>query len=151
MVWEQPGPELEILLAAGEGQYLECKREVPGPKDEDRRKVLKTIAAFASKDGGTVLFGVQDDLQITGLPTAESVDKQTLTVVSMIRDTIVPVPPFTTRVIDHDGRMVLAVEVSAGGQMHAYRNGQRLEFYVRVGPNTVFARHHEVAAGFGRS
>ncbi|MGW0211010.1 hypothetical protein ACWDZ8_36400 [Streptomyces sp. NPDC003233] len=49
--------------------------------------------------------------------------------------------------IDHDGRKVLAIEVSGGGQMHAYRNGQRLEFYVRVGPHTVTARHHEIAAG----
>jgi hypothetical protein len=146
VVWEQPGPDLEILLAAGEGQHLECKREAP--KDEARKKMLKTIAAFASQDGGTVLIGVEDDLQITGLPDAGNVDKQTLQVVNMIRDTIEPVPPYTTRVIDHDGRKVLAVEVSGGGQMHAYRNGARLEFYVRVGPNTVPARHHEVAAGF---
>ncbi|MEJ8639820.1 hypothetical protein [Streptomyces sp. MS2.AVA.5] len=43
---------------------------------------------------------------------------------------------------------VLAIEVSGGGQMYAYRDGQRAEFYVRVGPNTVPARHHEIAAGF---
>lgn len=146
IVWEQPGPELEMLLAAGEGQHLECKREVP--EGESRKKMLKTIAAFASQDGGTVLIGVQDDLQITGLPDPEKVDKQALQVVNMIRDTVEPVPPYATRVIDHDGKKVLAVEVSGGGQMYAYRSGQRLEFYVRVGPNTVPARHHEVAAGF---
>lgn len=35
--------------------------------------------------------------------------------------------------------------------MYAYRNRARPEFpefYVRVGPNTVPARHHEIAAGF---
>ena len=42
----------------------------------------------------------------------------------------------------------MAIEVSAGGQPYAYRNGSRLEFYVRRGPNTVPARHYEVAAGF---
>ncbi|RPF24882.1 helix-turn-helix domain-containing protein [Streptomyces sp. TLI_185] len=146
VVWEQLGPELDILLANGEGRYLECKREVP--EGESRKKMLKTIAAFASQDGGTVLIGVRDDLQIVGLPDGANVDKQVLQVVGMIRDTLEPVPPYDTRVIDHDGKTVLAIEVSGGGQMYAYRDGQRAEFYVRVGPNTVPARPHEIAAGF---
>ncbi|WP_445398773.1 AlbA family DNA-binding domain-containing protein [Streptomyces sp. LE64] len=146
VVWEQPGPELDILLANGEGTYLECKREVP--EGDSRKKMLKTIAAFASRDGGTVLIGVRDDLQIVGLPEKPAVDKQELAVVGMIRDSVEPPPPYESRVIDHDGKKVLAIEVSGGGQMYAYREGQRQEFYVRVGPNTVPARHHEIAAGF---
>ncbi|EKX60909.1 AlbA family DNA-binding domain-containing protein [Streptomyces ipomoeae] len=146
VVWEQPGPELDLLLANGEGQHLECKREVP--EGDSRKKMLKTIAAFASQDGGTVLIGVQDDLQIVGLPEGANVDKQVLQVVGMIRDNLEPVPAYEPRVIDHDGKKVLAIEVSGRGQMYAYRNGQRPEFYVRVGPNTVPARHHEIAAGF---
>lgn len=145
VVWEQPGPELELLLANGEGKHLECKQEVP--EGDSRKKMLKTIAAFASQDGGTVLIGVQDDLQIVGLP-GSNVDKQVLQVVGMIRDHLEPVPSYESRVIDHDGKKVLAIEVSGGSQMHAYRNGARPEFYVRVGPNTVPARHHEIAAGF---
>jgi len=69
VVWEQPGAELELLLAAGEGQHLECKQEIP--EGESRKKMLKTIAAFAGQDGGTVLIEVQDDLQIT-VAVAES-------------------------------------------------------------------------------
>ncbi|MFF8953532.1 helix-turn-helix domain-containing protein [Streptomyces sp. NPDC014940] len=149
VVWERPGPELELLLANGEGQHLECKQEVP--EGESRKKMLKTIAAFASQDGGTVLIGVRDDLQIVGLPEEPNVDKQVLQVVGMIRDNVEPVPSYDPRVIDHDGKKVLALEVSGGGQMYAYRNGQRAEFYVRVGPNTVPARHHEIAAGFQRT
>ncbi|MFE2424916.1 helix-turn-helix domain-containing protein [Streptomyces hokutonensis] len=146
VLWEQPGPELELLLANGEGKYLECKREVP--EGESRKKMLKTIAAFASQDGGTVLIGVRDDLQIVGLPEKPTVDKQELQVVGMIRDSVEPAPPYKSRLIDHDGKKVLVIEVSGGGQMYAYREGQRAEFYVRVGPNTVPARHHEIAAGF---
>lgn len=148
VVWEQPGPELELLLANGEGKHLECKQEVP--EGDSRKKMLKTIAAFASQDGGTVLIGVRDDLQIVGLPEKPTVDKQELQVVGMIRDSVEPAPPYESRVIDHEGRKVLAIEVSGGGQMYAYRDrdSQRPEFYVRVGPNTVPARHHEIAAGF---
>lgn len=146
VVWEQPGPELEILLANGEGQHLECKREVP--EGDSRKKMLKTIAAFASRDGGTVLIGVQDDLQIVGLPEKPNVDKQVLEIVGMIRDNLEPMPPYEPRLIDHEGKTILAIEVASGGQMYAYRNGQRPEYYVRVGPNTVPARHPEIAAGF---
>ena len=146
VVWEQPGAELEVLLAAGEGQHLECKQEIPD--GESRKKMLKTIAAFAGQDGGTVLIGVQDDLQITGLPQGVNEDKAKLQVVSMIRDTVEPEPPCEVRIVEHEGKRVMAIEVSAGGQPHAYRNGSRLEFYVRRGPNTVPARHYEVAAGF---
>jgi hypothetical protein len=148
VVWEQPGPELELLLANGEGKHLECKQEVP--EGDSRKKMLKTVAAFASQDGGTLLIGVRDDLQIVGLPEKPTADKQELQVVGMIRDSVEPAPPYESRVIDHDGRKVLAIEVSGGGQMYAYRDrdSQRPEFYVRVGPNTVPARHHEIAAGF---
>ncbi|MFJ2444056.1 helix-turn-helix domain-containing protein [Streptomyces sp. NPDC087658] len=146
VIWEQPGLELDILLANGEGKYLECKQEVP--EGDSRKKMLKTIAAFASRDGGTVLIGVRDDLQIVGLPEKPTADKQELQVVGMIRDSVEPAPPYESRVIDYDGKKVLAIEVSGGGQMYAYRDSQRPEFYVRVGPNTVPARHPEIAAGF---
>ncbi|MFF9105176.1 RNA-binding domain-containing protein [Streptomyces rubrogriseus] len=131
VVWEQPGPELELFLANGEGKHLECKQEVP--EGDSRKKMLKTIAAFASQDGGTVLIGVRDDLQVVGLP--EKSTKQELQVAGMIRDSVEPAPPYELRVIDHDGKKILAIEVSGGGQMYAYRNrdSQRPEFYVRVG------------------
>ncbi|WP_307134848.1 AlbA family DNA-binding domain-containing protein [Streptomyces aurantiacus] len=38
--------------------------------------MLKTIAAFASQEGGTVLIGVRDDLQFVGLPEGANIDKQ---------------------------------------------------------------------------
>jgi hypothetical protein len=152
VVYEQPpGPELVAMLAAGEGQHLELKREVPPKDSEHRRKMLKTVAAFASQPGGgTILIGVRDDLQIAGLPETSTVDEQNLQVVGMIRDNIEPVPPYTTRPIEHEGAQVLAVEVTWGRQMYSYRNDKTKapDFYIRIGPNTVLARHHEIAAGF---
>jgi hypothetical protein len=151
VAWEQPGAELDVLLAAGEGQHLEAKREIP-PAGENRRKMLKTIAAFASQHGGgTLLIGVEDDdLQIVGLREDQTIDQQMLQVGNMIRDSIEPAPPYTPRVIDHHGKKVLAIEVTGDGRPHAYRFQQKpLEFYVRRGPNTVAARHHEIADGFG--
>lgn len=148
VVWEQPGAELEVLLSVPEGQHLECKVQVP-PVGESRRKLLKTIAAFASQPGGgTVLIGVDDGLSIVGLAESTVIDKEMLTVASMIRDNLEPEPPHTLRVLEDDGRNVLVIEVESAGRPCAYRNGQRMEFYVRRGPYTVFARYSEIAAGF---
>ncbi|MEV8100578.1 ATP-binding protein [Kitasatospora sp. NPDC085879] len=148
VVWEQPGSELDVLLAAGEGRHLECKETIQ-TEHAERKKVLKTIAAFASQDGGgTVLFGVRDDLTVKGLPKGQTEDTQTLQVVNMIRNGLEPEPPYTYRMIEHDHRRVLVLEIVGGGQMYGLRDGQGLEFYVRRGPNTVLARHNEIADGF---
>lgn len=64
---------LEEMIAEGEDDELEFKsslrwdfkEEVPNKKLED--VVLKTIAAFANKQGGTLLIGVADDGSILGL------------------------------------------------------------------------------------
>jgi predicted HTH transcriptional regulator len=63
------------------------------------------------------------------------------------------VPTYKTRLIEHEGKQVLAVEVAAGGQMYAYRidKTKNPDFYVRIGPNTSHARHQEIAAGFLQS
>lgn len=66
IVWDQPEADLGILIAAGEGPYVEFKQEIPSTGDS-RRKVLKTIAAFASGEGGTLLFGIDDRLRLSGL------------------------------------------------------------------------------------
>jgi hypothetical protein len=150
VVWEQPGAELEILLASGEGQYLEAKSEVP--QGESRKRMLKTIAAFTAQPGGGVLLiGVADDLEIIGLAASVVIDKARLTVAGMIRDNIEPEPPYTERVIDHNGKKVIAIEVAEATVPCGYRNsGDRLEFFVRRGANTVPARHYEITAGFQR-
>jgi hypothetical protein len=67
-----PSP-VESLIAAGENEQLEFKQTLrwdirqraPNKKLED--VVVKTIAAFANHEGGTLLMGVGDDGTVTGL------------------------------------------------------------------------------------
>jgi Putative DNA-binding domain len=62
-----PQASVEALLAAGEGPQTEYKRQLPDTADQKRR-MLKTAAAFATQDGGTMVFGMDpDDLTVTGL------------------------------------------------------------------------------------
>jgi hypothetical protein len=48
VVWDEPGAELQLLLASGEGPTAEFKRELPANDRDSKRTVLKTVAAFAT-------------------------------------------------------------------------------------------------------
>ena len=48
--------QLERLVAVGEGQHLEFKRQVPRPQ-----RLAKEVIAFANSGGGHLLLGVDDD------------------------------------------------------------------------------------------
>jgi hypothetical protein len=148
VVWDQPGADVAVLVAGGEGPRVEFKQEVPttpGPK----KNVLKTVAAFASGGGGTVLFGVDDHAQVVGIGTA-ALDQYQAAVSQMIRNSIEPEPPHSLRAVQADGKTLLLVEVAAGGRLYALHPAKP-EFYVRRGASTVPARLGEIAAGFGSS
>ncbi len=146
VIWHQPGAELSLLLAGGEGQHVEFKQEVPSAKDS-KKTVLKTVAAFASGEGGTLLFGVDDDSNVVGV-NATDLDGLMLAVGNMIRDNIEPEPPYHLRPAEQDGKTVLVLAVRAGGRWYAL-NPLKPEFYVRRGASTPPARMHEIVAKFG--
>ncbi|MEU2633222.1 ATP-binding protein [Micromonospora fulviviridis] len=146
VIWHQPGTELSLLLAGGEGQHVEFKQEVPSA-NASKKTVLKTIAAFASGEGGTLLFGVDDETNVVGVNAAD-LDGLMLAVGNMIRDNIEPEPPYQLRPAEVDDKTILVLEVRAGGRWYAL-NPLKPEFYVRRGASTPPARMHEIVAGFG--
>lgn len=114
VVWEEPGVGLQLLINAGDGPQVEFKSQLPdGNTNEARRKMLKTVAAFASGDGGRILFGVSDGGVVAGLDPAK-VDLQRDRLVNMIRDLVVPGPSYSITVEEIDGLPVLALEVYPG-------------------------------------
>lgn len=54
--------DLRNLVQTGEGTYLEFKKTTPSPE-----KIAREIAAFANTKGGTILIGVDDYKNITGI------------------------------------------------------------------------------------
>jgi predicted HTH transcriptional regulator len=54
--------DLRNLIQRGEGQFLEFKKTTPS-----KRKIAREIAAFANTKGGTILVGVDDHQNITGI------------------------------------------------------------------------------------
>lgn len=146
VTWELPGADASVLIAGGESQYVEFKEQIP--VKEHQRKMLKTVAAFASGEGGTVVVGVTDDAQIAGID-ATKLDELMLQLSSMIRGNIDPDPAASIRPVHVDGKTVLLVEVAAGSGWYAY-NREKPEFYLRRGASTVPARLTEIANGFGQ-
>ena len=145
---EDPVAEITALAAQGETTYLEYKRDLPEDNPESKRKVLKTVVAFANGDGGTMLFGVDGDddtgtvVGLTGKP-AELLRRLN----SLVRDRISPAPIFHISGQQIGSRYVIRVDVSpGGGTLHALvLDANRPEYYVRRNGSTYYARPEELA------
>lgn len=133
-----PQANIEALIAAGEGPHVEFKEQIAG------RRQLKTVAAFATGSGGTMVFGInRDELTITGLEGEPHALRDQLG--DLIRAAVVPTPDFM--VSDHriNGKTILSVEVRPG-QMPPYGiitnadSRDKPAYYVRRGASTYPAQ-----------
>jgi hypothetical protein len=148
-VTEDPTTEIQTLLAIGEGPSVEYKRQLPGTTIESKRKVLKTVTAFANQDGGHILFGMNpDEVTVVGLEDAEFKDVRDR-LGQLIRGNVVPPDPdYTIQSAYIDGKLVVGLEVRPGpGRPYGLQFQDRsVEFYVRRGSSTYAATQAEVRA-----
>ena len=68
---------------------------------------LKTVSAFSNYDGGTVLFGIDNDGNIKGLP---DVKQACLDIENKINDSITPQPDYTLEIKNNDQTIKLTVK-----------------------------------------
>ena len=68
---------------------------------------LKTVSAFSNYDGGTILFGVDDDGNIKGLP---DVKQACMDIENKINDSITPQPDYTLEIQNNDQTIKLTVK-----------------------------------------
>ena len=68
---------------------------------------LKTVSAFSNYDGGTILFGVDDDGNIKGLP---DVKQACLDIENKINDSITPQPDYMLEIQNNDQTIKLTVK-----------------------------------------
>jgi hypothetical protein len=140
---DDPETDIEALISQGEGQHLEFKQQLPGNTFEEKRKVLKTVAAFATAEGGTVIFGVTDDGSPLGLTgdMKEHIDRLS----KLLRDLITPAVRYQLTRVELPGRELLQLKVEAGGQLFAFLNrGNRPEYFVRRDGTTFYAKPEEL-------
>ena len=68
---------------------------------------LKTVSAFSNYDGGTIIFGVDDDGNIKGL---QDVKQACLDIENKINDSISPQPDYTLEIQNNDQTIKLTVK-----------------------------------------
>lgn len=141
-----PVTEVEVLISGGETASTEFKRQLPADAPGSTT-VMKTVAAFANGDGGTLLFGVEDDGTICGLD-AQDVRGEVDRVTSMISDRVRPLVQFDPTVAKVDGKRVLLIRVEAGTDT-PYGVGttdRRIDYFLRRGATTRPASPADVRA-----
>ena len=143
VTFARPESELDLLTSLGEGPQIEYKT-ILSQDEQSRKRFLKTVAAFASDVGGTVLIGVGDDGSILGLGDIVR-DELTQTITNLIRNRIAPEPIYDVRFVDTRHGPIAIVEISGSGHWHAV-NPAAPEFYVRRGASTMRARVEEITS-----
>lgn len=140
----ETGTEIEALIAAGEGPEIEFKEQVPTDRD-GRKKVCRTLAAFANGHGGCLLFGVDDDGQAVGI-SADSTDQSIKdTVTRWITDIVVPHLNFALDIVETEaGRALLCVEVQEGTSPPYGVDPGNPSYYIRRGATTFPASADDI-------
>ncbi len=145
-VLNQPLPqttktELIRLIRGGEDTYLELKLKLSNSEN-----IAQEIVALANTDGGTIVFGVTDQLLIQGLRYPERVQDE---LVRICREEIVPplVPLLDTIAFDN-GSLIIALDVNPKSPPYRTRSGR---YYIRTGAKKHEASREELSVLLGEA
>lgn len=124
--------ELLRLIRGGEDTYLELKVKL-----SNSERIAQGIVALANTDGGTIIFGVNDQLRIEGVSNPEWVQTE---IARICREEIVPpVVPMIDTIAFDSGKRIVALDIDGKRRPYRTRDGR---FYLRFG-----AEKREVSRG----
>jgi ATP-dependent DNA helicase RecG len=107
--------QLNQIIAQGEGLKIEFKEG----RDFVPKSIYETAVSFSNTDGGTILLGVDDDGNITGVDPAASFKIQKNLVSTLnSRDCVNPPLYVQPSVVNHSNGIVLAIQIPASSQVH---------------------------------
>jgi len=141
----EPDTKLEAFLANREGPQVEFKRQVPSD-DGGKAKVMKTVCAFANGQGGSVLFGIDDDHNVIGVH-AQRVDRLQDQLIQTIGSWIDPRPNVTFEIMPTviADAVVLEMRVASGTRLYGCAHpGEVPAAYIRHHAISVKARPSEI-------
>ena len=111
------------LIKGGEDTYLELKVKLSNVE-----KITQGIVALANTSGGTIIFGITDQLRIEGVSDPESVRDE---LVRICREEIVPpLVPLIDMIAFDSGKRVVAIDVEPRNKPYRTLDGR---FYMRFG------------------
>ena len=76
-------------------------------KETITNSFLKTVSAFSNYDGGTIIFGIDDDGNVKGLSDAK---QSCLDIENKINDSISPQPDYTLEIQNNEQTIKLTVK-----------------------------------------
>lgn len=111
------------MIRGGEDTYLELKVRL-----SNSERITQGIVALANTNGGTIIFGVNDQLRIEGVSNPEWVQEE---LGRICREEIVPpIIPLIDTVAFDSGKRVVALDVQPKRKPYRTREGR---FYMRFG------------------
>lgn len=138
---------LDAYVSGRENDVVEFKREIP-KTDDSKARVMKTVCAFANGGGGSLLFGIDDDYNLTGLPAVEAnrlIDRLS----ELVDAWVEPAPAYAFEVLPIEGTAMVVIEliVSSGTELFGSSKPNQLRrVYVRHHSRSVPARVREIEA-----
>ncbi len=115
--------ELLRLIRGGEDTFLELKVKL-----SNSEKITQGIVALANTGGGTIIFGVNDQLRIEGVSNPEWVQEE---INRICREEIVPpIIPIIDTIAFDSGKRIVALDVEPRKRPYRTREGR---FYMRFG------------------
>ena len=128
--------ELLRLIRGGEDTYLELKVKL-----SNSERIAQGIVALANTDGGTIIFGVNDQLRIEGVSNPEWVQQE---LIRICRDEIVPpVVPMIDTIAFDSGKRIVALDIDGKRRPYRTRDGR---FYLRFGAEKREVSRDELSA-----
>lgn len=129
--------DLRNLIQRGEGSFLEFKKTIPTPE-----KIAREIAAFANTNGGTILVGVDDNKQITGV---SAYFEEEYLLFEASQKCCVPPVPLQIELV-HAGMMdVMVVHVSEAEKKPIYNKTKKKRLvYIRNEDESILASDEQV-------
>lgn len=129
--------DLRNLIQTGEGKYLEFKKKTPSVE-----KIAREISAFANSKGGTILIGVDDHKNITGI-TAYFEEEYVLHKAAY--DCCVPAVPIQIELVHSGSQDVMVVRVPEAEKKPVYNKSKKKRLvYVRRNDESVLASDEQV-------
>lgn len=127
--------EILRLIRGGEDTYLELKVKL-----SNNEKIAQEIVALANTDGGTIIFGVNDQLRIEGIDDPESVQDELIRICR--EDITPPIFPFVDRIAFDSGKRIVALDVENKRRPYRTTDGR---FFIRIGSQKREATREELS------
>ena len=128
--------ELLRLIRGGEDTYLELKVKL-----SNSERIAQGIVALANTDGGTIIFGVNDQLRIEGVSNPEWVQAELGRICR--EDIVPPVIPLIDTIAFDSGKRIVALDIDGKHRPYRTRDGR---FYLRFGAEKREVSRAELSA-----